>query len=486
MENAKPIPGSNEPPKVNHTSAEVEEMQGNWKVVEALLGGTRAMRAAGATYLPKFPQEADDVYSRRLAASTLYPAFKRTVGVMVGKPFSKEMVLNEDAEPELAELCKDVDMEGQNLHNFALKVMTECLAFGFCGVLVDHTENPAVAAAKAAGRQPTQAEEAEYAVRPYFCLIRHQRFLGWKIKREHGVARLVQLRITDQRTEDNGPWGEKVIPQVRVLEPGKWQLWEKDQHGEYTVLYKEGVTTQKEIPFVPFYGTRTGIMTGQSPIIDLAHLNVKHWQSQSDQDNILHIARVPILVMIGANDDTTFAVGASAAVALPINSDMKFVEHTGAAIDAGEQSLYTLEHQMVMTGAELLLMKPGQRTATEANNDAEGNKCELQRLTEEFEASMDRCLKWLGQWKGMDPNTVKAKASLYKDFGAATLSDAAANIVLSMRASGDIDKRTLLEEMKRRGILSPDVDIETVIALAESEGPPLALAGKTNAPPAKK
>jgi hypothetical protein len=38
-------------------------------------------------------------------------------------------------------------------------------------------------------------------------------------------------------------------------------------------------------------------MMGISPLRDLAYLNVKHWQSQSDQDTILHVARVPILAI---------------------------------------------------------------------------------------------------------------------------------------------------------------------------------------------
>jgi hypothetical protein len=49
------------------------------------------------------------------------------------------------------------------------------------------------------------------------------------------------------------------------------------------------------IPFVPLYGTRLAFMMGISPLRDVAYLNVKHWQSQSDQDTILHVARVPIL-----------------------------------------------------------------------------------------------------------------------------------------------------------------------------------------------
>jgi hypothetical protein len=49
---------------------------------------------------------------------------------------------------------------------------------------------------------------------------------------------------------------------------------------------------------------------GEPPLLDLAYLNVKHWQSQSDQDNILHIARVPILALIGVR--TTAARSRSA------------------------------------------------------------------------------------------------------------------------------------------------------------------------------
>jgi hypothetical protein len=119
------------------------------------------------------------------------------------------------------------------------------------------------------------------------------------------------------------------------------------------------------------------------PLLDLAFLNVKHWQSQSDQDNILHVARVPILAIIGADEDDQIKIGQQA-VKVPLNGDIKFVEHTGKAIEAGHDSLEKLELQMIQTGAELLVMKPGQRTATESNNEAEGNKSDLQRICREL------------------------------------------------------------------------------------------------------
>src|SRR5690606_3120495 len=121
---------------------------------------------------------------------------------------------------------------------------------------------------------------------------------------------------------------------------------------------------------------------------------------QSDQDTIMHVARVPILAMVGADDGSTLTVGASSAVRLPIGADLKFVEHSGAAIAAGEAALDKLESQMIQTGAELLVQQPGQRSATEANNDAEANKSELQRIIEGFEDSLDQCLQLMADWAG--------------------------------------------------------------------------------------
>ena len=46
-------------------------------------------------------------------------------------------------------------------------------------------------------------------------------------------------------------------------------------------------------------------------------------------------------------------------------------------VAVGRSELQALEEQMIQTGAELLVSKPGQRTATESANDAEANKSEL-------------------------------------------------------------------------------------------------------------
>ena len=449
--------------QVQETSGEVQAMAEHWPIAEALLGGTASMRKASAAFLPKWPNEEPAGYESRLKTATLFPAFTRTLGVMTGKPFSKQLTLGSDTPAKIKEWADDIDQQGNNLHTFAANVMNEALGFGFCGVLVDHLKiGPDVR---------TVADEQIIGARPYFVFIRHAQILGWKAQRYNGGIVLTQLRLAETAEEDDGEFGTRLVERVRVHRPGSWELFEKNAKGEYTLI--DGATTTLDaIPFVPFYGRKNAFMCGSSPLLDLAYLNVKHWQSQSDQDTILHVARVPILAVIGVEEGSSFSltVGASSAVRLPVSGDMKFVEHSGAAIAAGETALASLEAQMLQTGAELLILKPGRVTATQSNNDAEASKSELQRIVEGIEDALDQALQFMADWVG---EAQGGHVTLFKDFGAGSLTDASAQIIIALQQGGIITKATALREQQRRGMLSADIIPEDELAEVESEGPAL-------------
>jgi hypothetical protein len=125
---------------------------------------------------------------------------------------------------------------------------------------------------------------------------------------------------------------------------------------------------------------------------------------------------------------------------------------------------------MIQTGAELLVAKPGQRTATEASNDAEANKSDLMRITEGFEDAINMALQFMGNWVGMPHG---GSVSLFKDYGSLTLSDASAQLILSMQQGGLITRETAIREQQRRGLLDAELDPELELAAVEAEGPQL-------------
>src|SRR6478672_13164360 len=104
------------PLAVNEQSAEAKRLAEQWTVLEALQGGTPAMRAAGKAFLPQWPNEEAASYSARLATATLFPAYRRTVGVMASKPFSEKLALSEDAPASIVQWAEDIDRQGVSLH----------------------------------------------------------------------------------------------------------------------------------------------------------------------------------------------------------------------------------------------------------------------------------------------------------------------------------------------------------------------------------
>ena len=113
-------------------------------------------------------------------------------------------------------------------------------------------------------------------------------------------------------------------------------------------------------------------MTGRPPLMDLALLNLAHWQSSSDQRHILHVARVPLLFARNLRPgENGLDIGPNRLIVGDSDgADLKFVEHSGSAIEAGRQDLVDLEDRMAVMGLDLIARRPGSATATARAIDA--------------------------------------------------------------------------------------------------------------------
>lgn len=436
---------------VRTQSAEAAKLNEDCALIAALLGGTKTMRAAGKKYLPQWPGEDSESYTLRLVVATLFPAYARTIDVLSAKPFSKPVTLGEDVPERLKPWLQNVDLSGRDLHSFLSEITQEAMGYGFAGILVDFPK---------AGNLVTKADEQAAGVRPYFVQVHVQNVLGWLPKNATSLNGLTQLRLLESVSEPNGEFDTKEIEQVRVLGRGTWQTWRQRETGSKKewALYDEGVTTLETIPFVPVYGKRLGYMQATPPLLELAYANVEHWQSKSDQQNILHVARVPILFakMLG---EGAITVGAGSAVkAESPDGDLKFVEHGGKAIEAGRLSILDLEDRMRQAGAELLVIKPGNVTESQTLADNEQGACALQKIAGNVEDAGDQALQFMAEWVG---EAEGGHITIFKDFGAASLAEASAELLFKGASTGLLSAESYFNELKRRGILSPDLDWET-------------------------
>lgn len=124
------------------------------------------------------------------------------------------------------------------------------------------------------------------------------------------------MRIKEVIIIDGDDFGQKKVEQIRHIMPRRVEIYRRSEgtNGESVwTLHESWNTSRDDIPLVTLYTKKTGFMRGTPPLLNLGLLNIKHWQSQSEQDNILHVTRVPLLVAYGLDRNEELTVGASTA-----------------------------------------------------------------------------------------------------------------------------------------------------------------------------
>lgn len=453
---------------VSSVSDEMTSLHLKTLIINDLLGGTLSMRAAGKKYLFQMPLEDKGAYENRLNRSTLYPALSETLAQMCGRVFYSPINISNVNEKIVKDILPDVDAEGNALDVFASQWFYSALAYGVSFVLVDYTKT---------GDAKTKAEEKALGARPYLVHIKPQNVLGIKYERINGNKVMTQFRYKEFVTEEDGEFATKVVEQINVYEIGRVRKYKAQSKGKSDTSFVEIENIEVKangipltfIPIVPFVTKKTGhFALGEPPLMELANLNIKHWQSQSDQDNLLNTARVPLLVRIGVTDDSTVKIGNSI-VDLPVGADLRYVEHTGSAIAAGQKSLNELETQMRVAGAKLLEKADMAMTESQARDEQNKEISALRLYANRFEDALDLALEYIGVWLGIESKAV-GNVEISGNIDGNLDPNASMDSVIKLQAAGIISKQTTFEEAKRRGLISDNVNWEDEQARTDGEG----------------
>lgn len=449
------------------TSAAWDEMIDKWFMIHHLLGGTESMRQSGQIYLPRHEEESQSNYEDRLRTTTLFNMFELTLDSLVGRPFSDPVKINDDVPKSIQNILPDIDLQGNDLSVFTRKVFREGVAKGLSHILIDM---PAMTDEERGKR--TKEDDDRDGRRPYWVMIRPENLIFASSRNINGQEVLTHVRIREVITERDG-FTENDRERIRVLEPGTFQVWEKvksKKKKEEWKIVEEGITTLKKIPLVPFYANEErGLMLTKPPLEDLAHLNIRHWQSTSDQTNILTVARFPMLAVAGATDvsGSTMAIGPKQLLGTKDpQGRFYYVEHTGKSIDAGRQDLLDLEEMMASYGAEFLKRRPGNATATARALDSAEATSPLQDMTVRFIDVVNRALDITAEWLGEEEG---GTIEIATDFGPERLNEAHVRALLELRRNRDLSQKQTLLEMQRLGGLADDFSFEDNISELISE-----------------
>lgn len=452
-------------------------MHPSWKKIQTVLNGTEALRKATKTYLPQHAAEDNPVYAERLAAATLLNLSKLTLDSWVGRPFSDPVKL-EKVPPKVNELLDNVDLLGNDIQTFSQKWFKDGLAKAFSHCYVDF---PRVIQPMD-GSVRTKQDDINEGVRPYWVFISPEQLFFADAEIIDGREVLREIRLREVITERVG-FAERPVTQIRrvfrgVNEDGEevsmvelYRLKDPKKEGtdEEEWELREAYTFDLDvIPLVTFYADRTDFMLGLSPLEDLVDLNLAHWQSTSDQRAILTVARFPILALSGGTDESKVLEIGPRKWLYSVDPQSKFyyVEHEGKAIGAGRQDLADLELQMSEYGAEFLKKRPGRETATARALDSAEATSALQDVTRRFADALTQALDLTAKWLGLEDG---GDAELETDFGPEEVNQAELTTLRETRKMRDLSRVAFLDELKRRGLLNEEFDVEKDKSLLEDE-----------------
>jgi len=413
------------------------------------MGGTYGIRRKHRRYLPQEPRELDESFDNRLARSVCPPYYQRLERMLAGMLTRKPVKL-QDVSDAIREQLFDVDMQGNDLNVWTYETARKLVRYGHIGCLVDAPSNGG---------------------RPYWCTYTPRQILGYRTEQKDGVQRLTQLRLQETvlEADPDSKYGEKQIDQVRVLTPGQYQIQQRQDNGNYKVV-DEGTTSLDQIPFSIAYSNRVGFMESRPPLEDIAELNLKSYQVQSDLDNILHVSCVPMLALFGfPSSAEEVSAGPGEALAFPADGRAEYIEPQGRSFDFQFKRLDQIAAQINELGLSAVLgQKLSAETAASKMIDRSQGDSTMMVISQNVQDMIDNSLKFHAQFMGQQE--AAGSCTVNRDFIGARLEPADVNALLQLYTAGTITKETLLMQLSDGEVLGDDFDVQQEVDATANGG----------------
>lgn len=460
-------------------SPAAERQQGALQLVRDVWGGTQTLRQKAQAYLPQAPGEDPKNYASRLTRSVFFNVFKHTVKGQIGFVFRKDPSLGDDVAAPIKVHAENIDLAGTHFDVFARDIATDAQTAGHAAILVDFPDTTGLDVPRMPNGMPTR--ELDLMVRPYWIAIKKDNILSWRTINENGRTVLTQLVLRECGTVDVGLFGQKEREQYRVLSRAvvdevplaSWVLLEIVDK-KFVVEVGRGIyANQTEIPVseIPSSG-RTALFESDPPLLDLAYLNLSHYQTRSDYATSIHKTCVPIWVESGTDMDSE--TGKATAITLGPNSARTFTNpaakagyqsHSGEALGQVKQALDDLIRDMAALGlAALASQKRAAETAAAKQIDKDASDSELSVTARGLQDGLERALGFHAnylQLKRAGPGKeIGGSVVVNRDFEDMTMRPEMLVAYVTAVSKAGLPVRILLEAMQQGGLIGPDEILE--------------------------
>jgi len=423
----------------------VYAMMPDWALMAAVTNGTSYIQSQAQFFLAPEPREDADAYQKRVSRSLLSPYTLRLIENAAGMVLRRPITITGD--DFWKDFASNVDGLGSSINEYARRLLTSALTYGHSAVMVDFPPAEGIV---------TLADELNAGRRPYFIHIDADQIWGWRQESTLPGSALTQIRLYEIHSIPDGRFSTKQEERIRVIYPGRYELYNKNG------LVESGTYSLERLPIVPIYTNRTGMLTSKPPLLDIASINVTHYQRQADLIHALHIAAMPTLILEGWDDDISeTSVGVNYAMSMTPGNKAYYVTADSSSFSAQQEELSQLEQQMSTLGVTKLL---GQKFVAESADakridQAQANSV-LAIISMEVESALQEAFNLAAAYLNRPAPTI----SLERDFDFYRLLGQDIAVIGDLNDRGALTDRTFLEILKSGEILPDTVDLEAELA----------------------
>ncbi|MEH2033362.1 MAG: DUF4055 domain-containing protein [Nostoc sp.] len=418
-------------------------------------------------YLPKEAKEPPQAWSDRIRRTTFdnrfEPAIKDYAGLL--SVFS----LNDDVAQSIIDNKNNIDQMGNDIWTFFNEADQYCLRDGWCGVMVEYPPvDPSI---------DSQGDWLASDRRPYLVLIDRRDIINWRTAKINGKPTLTQVTIRETRLEPSGDYGEQEVVYYRVLRPGEYFIFQIIQQAnlQQLVLIDQGTTSLASIPLIYYSVTESDLFAAKSPFLNLAKLNIEHYQKRSQLNEVLRKCNLPVPVrkgLIRTVDDLKkvppLVIGPNSVLDIPSDGDFFFAEPTGVAIAASRDDIKDLDEAMERMTLDFLTSGEHQRTATEVVLDSTKTSANLKGVSRRKESAVQQIFSLWVQYTGESQG---GGISQDESLLSIPLTSDQVDKLENLETAGIISHRTLLLLLKAGKVLPRQFDIDAELAATEQVQP---------------
>lgn len=342
-----------------------------WADIRVALAGSRAVKAAGETYLPRVSAQSPAEYDAYKMRAVWFGATARTAdgqtGICTRKPPS---ITNPDT---LAGFVTNCDLRGMSLSTYAQVIIRDLVQMARCGTLIDWTADST----------------------PYLTHYPAEDIINWNFRSIGGRTMLSMLVLHEISTEYDALTGEDPPDSYEHRMYDQWRefILEGESLDALTVTTKvhrlkfqksnaqhsttanakttlgsdafveissktisRSVSNQMPgIPFIIFTAANASPdQVAKSGLADIVDLNFAHYRASADLWNGRHMAGLPTPWAVCFTDEETkiLTLGSTQAwTSDKAEAKCGMLEMTGAALKTIQEGMSDLERQMASLGA---------------------------------------------------------------------------------------------------------------------------------------